>query len=356
MKVRAISVREFALPLVHGYRIAGHSISSVANLVVRIESASRAVGYGCAAPAEEVTGETVESCRDALQGPVSDYLEDAIVTRDPTALCLGLADAAPAAPAACAAADMALWDLAAKSADMPLVELFGGTRGPLPTSVTIGICDVEQTIGEARRWLDMGFTKLKVKTGEDVAADIHRLAALRAAVGMHCDLRVDANQGYDLHDAIHFLDATRELGLELFEQPVAREDLRGAAALEQVSRIPLIADEAVVSIADAGRVIAARAASGINIKLMKCGGLSAARIIHDRATAAGMCLMLGCNDESRISIAAALHFACAMPGVSYVDLDGHMDLEEDPGDGGFVTKDGCLHLTDRPGLGVAVDW
>ncbi len=354
MKIRAIAVREFALPLVQGYRIAGHTIASVDNLVVRIETEGRNVGYGCAAPAEEVTGETVESCRAALDGPVAEYLEAAAVAGDPTALCLGLADIAPAAPAACAAADMALWDLAAQSAGKPLAEYFGGARGPLPTSVTIGICDVDQTISEARRWLRKGFTKLKIKTGEDVAADIHRLAALRAAVGMQCDLRVDANQGYELHDAMHFLDATRELGLELIEQPLAREDLEGAAALVQKSRMPLIADEAVVSIADAKRVIEARAASGINIKLMKCGGLGAARVIHDKATAAGMSLMLGCNDESRISIAAALHFASAMPGVRYVDLDGHMDLEQDPGSGGFFTKDGCLHLTDRPGLGVAV--
>lgn len=354
MRVRSYRCIERSLALIEGYRIAGHSINSATNFIVRIETDSGIVGHGCAAPAEEVTGETDALCHEVLEGVLRGHIENARLVSDPSDLALKLLALAPGAPAACAAVDIALWDIAAQAAGKPLVDVLGERRRPLPTSVTIGICGVEQALAEADDWIKKGFHVLKVKTGERVTDDIERLRRLRMHCGSDVVLRVDANQGYSLVDARHFLQATKDLDLEFLEQPLDAADLEGSARLTAESDIPVIADESAVSVADAERVIERGAASGINIKLMKCGGLSAARRIHDHARAAGLSVMLGCNDESRISIAAALHFSLAMPSVQYVDLDGHMDLADDPASGGFSISDGIMQLHDAAGLGINV--
>ena len=167
-------------------------------------------------------------------------------------------------------------------------------------------------------------------------------------------LRVDGNQGYSLGDARTLLRETDGLELEMLEQPLDARDLDSMRALRGESRVPIVADEAAGTIEECAEIVDRGAAHGINIKLMKCGGPSAARVIHDRAHAAGLSLMLGCNDETRISIAAAAHLALAMPGLKYADLDGHMDLVHDPASGGFEIRDGCLHVGEKPGLGVEV--
>lgn len=354
MKVRSFQCVERSLALVDGYRIAGHSINAATNFIVRVETDSGIVGHGCAAPAEEVTGETDTLCHEVLDGVLRRHVGNATLGEDPSDLVLKLLALAPGAPAACAAVDIALWDIASQAAGMPLAEVLGSRRPPMPTSVTIGICDVQQTLIEADAWIEKGFRVLKIKTGENVADDIERLRRLRAHCGKDVELRVDANRGYTLAEARSFLQQTSVLDIEFLEQPLAADDLAGSATLTAESEIPILADESVVSIADAERVIRQSAASGINIKLMKCGGLSAARRIHDHARAAGLSVMLGCNDETRISIAAALHFSLAMPGVRYIDLDGHMDLADDPASGGFDIDNGVMQLHNTPGLGVNV--
>lgn len=354
MKTRSFRCIERSLALVEGYRIAGHSIDTATNYIVRIETDTGIVGHGCAAPAEEVTGETDALCHEVLEGVLRRHVEKAELSDDPTDFMLKLLALAPGAPAACAAVDIALWDIAAQAAGKPLVALLGEPRAPLPTSVTIGICDAAQTLAEADGWLGRGFRVLKIKTGENVDGDIDRLRRLRMHCGSGAVIRVDANQGYTLPEARRFLAATADLDLEFLEQPLQAADLAGSAVLTAESAVPILADESVVSVADAERVIRQSAAAGINIKLMKCGGLSAARLIHEHAHAAGLGVMLGCNDETRISIAAALHFAMAMPGVRYIDLDGHMDLADDPASGGFEITGGVMQLDDAAGLGVNV--
>lgn len=354
MKVTSYRCIKRSLSLVEGYRIAGHSINAVTNFIVRIETDNGLVGHGCAAPAEEVTGESDALCYEVLNGVLRQHIEKAALQDDPTDLALKLLALAPGAPAACAAVDIALWDVVARAAGKPLAGLFGSLRPPMATSVTIGICDVKQTLAEADDWLEKGYRILKIKTGENVADDIERLRQLRTHCGKDITLRVDANRGYTLAEARSFLRQTSDLDIQFLEQPLAADDLAGSATLTAESNVPILADESVVSIADAERVIRESAATGVNIKLMKCGGLSAARLIHDHAHAAGLSVMLGCNDETRISIAAALHFSLAMPGVRYIDLDGHMDLADDPAAGGFNIENGVMHLQNTPGLGVNV--
>jgi L-alanine-DL-glutamate epimerase-like enolase superfamily enzyme len=199
-----------------------------------------------------------------------------------------------------------------------------------------------------------GFRIIKVKIGENVELDAERLREMRDAIGPDIVLRVDGNQGYSLEDARALLRTTDGLDLEMIEQPLDARDLASMCTLRGESRVPIVADEAAGTVEECREIVDRGAAHGINIKLMKCGGPSAARTIHDYANAAGLSLMLGCNDETRISIAAAAHLALAMPGLKYADLDGHMDLVRDPASGGFEMRDGCLCISEKPGLGVEV--
>jgi L-alanine-DL-glutamate epimerase-like enolase superfamily enzyme len=356
MKIRSFEVVDVDLPLREGYRIANQSIDSARNALVRVESDEGIIGFGGAAPANNEGGESDDSCLAALSGPLRELALGAEILSDPCPLADQALRVAADFPAARAALDTALWDLVARRAGVPLVKLWGGEPKPLPTSVTIGVCGVEETLEAAKNWIAQGFRILKVKIGEDVALDAERLRKIREALGPDVVLRVDGNQGYSLEDARTLLRETDGLDLEMIEQPLDARDLDSMCALRAESRVPIVADEAAGTVEECAEIVDRGAAHGINIKLMKCGGPSAARIIHDRAHAAGLSLMLGCNDETRISIAAAAHLALAMPGLKYADLDGHMDLVRDPASGGFEVRDGCLHVGEQPGLGIEVDF
>ena len=357
MKVTEFHARRVDLPLVDGYRITGKTIDVATNFLLTVVADNGLTGFGCAAPSGDVTGESDDMCEAALHGALQELLTGIEVAAEPSAVAETAFGLAPDCPAARAAVDMALWDLAAKRAGQPLVRYWGGKPEPIPTSVTIGICDVQQTLSEARAWLQKKFRVLKIKVGEDIDVDLARLRALRQEVGAGVVIRVDANQGYDLDGARRLLRETADLDVEMFEQPLAQKDLDGFAELTAGSNVPIVADESAGTIAECREVVDRRMAHGVNIKLMKCGGPSAARLIHDYVHAAGMSLMLGCNDETRISIAAAVHLAQSMPGLKYADLDGHMDLAQDPASGGFEIRDGLLHLLDTPGLGVELtEW
>lgn len=355
MKIDSYEACTVDLPLVDGYRITGKTITSCQNHLVRLR-AGELTGYGSASPSGDITGEDDASCIAALTGYLAELTQGVELATDTSAWWQIAREIAGINPSACAAVDMALWDLLAKKAGLPLVEYWGGRREPIATSVTIGICDVEQTLREADEWLDRKFFVLKIKIGEDLEADVERLRRLRERVGSHIVIRVDANQGYDLDGARKLLEETADLDIEMFEQPLPQPDLAGFATLTRESTVPVIADESAGSIEECVAIVDQMAAHGVNIKLMKCGGPTAARAIHDYAYERGLALMLGCNDETRISITAGVHLAQSMPGLKYADLDGHMDLASDPSSGGFEIRNGLMNLTDAPGLGVDVDW
>ena len=248
---------------------------------------------------------------------------------------------------------MALWDLLGKRLGVAVVDLLGRAHDGLPTSVTIGIQPADDAVTAAREYVGQGFCALKVKLGKDVAEDTERLRRIRDAVGPEIALRTDPNAGYDAGELRRYLAETRGLGLEFCEQPVARGGEAAFDGLDAAARARFAADESVHDLADAGRLLGEPRPYGIfNLKLMKCGGISPAQRIAHLAEGAGIELMWGCNDESRISIAAALHVALASPATRYLDLDGSFDLARDLAAGGFVLEAGVLRTAPGPGLGV----
>jgi L-alanine-DL-glutamate epimerase-like enolase superfamily enzyme len=327
-------------------------IDAVDLFFVRIHSDGGGVGIGSASPAEDVTGESPEACERALREDATGWLKG----RDPEqldALCSELARTHVNHPAARAAVDMALHDLAAHSRAVPLVDLLGRCHEALPTSVTIGISPVEETISEAEEYIAAGFRILKVKTGQSFEEDAERLRKLRERVGPDVAIRIDGNQGCTVDETLRLGDLARSLHIELIEQPLPAESFDEMRSLPAPLRRIVAADESLKNETDARILAGDPSACGIfNIKLMKCGGIRPALVIADVARSAGIDLMWGCNDESAVSIAASLHAAYACPSTRYLDLDGSFDLARDPAVGGFVVEDGYMRLLDRPGLGV----
>jgi len=327
-------------------------IDAVDLFFVRVSTDEDIDGLGSASPAEEVTGETPDACRLALGEERLEWL----VGRDLVSfdeLALELARSHRATPAARAAVDMALHDLIARIEGVPLVDYLGRCHDALPTSVTIGISSVEESIAEADEYLARGFRCLKVKTGRSFDEDVVRLSKLRERVGPEIFIRIDANQGYTVEEALRLGNLAGELHLELIEQPLPASSDSMMRSLPQSVRRIIAADESLHGEEYARDLAKDPSACGIfNIKLMKCGGIRPAIAIAGIAQDAGIDLMWGCNDESEVSIAAALHAAYACANTKYLDLDGSFDLARDPAKGGFVVEDGCLRLLDKPGLGV----
>lgn len=352
MKITAISSRVEHFPLSRPYVIAFRAIDTVDNVILELTTDKGLVGIGAASPEPYVTGENNQMCQSALEESSLAWLLNQDV-RELPALCRELGKALPTTPAARAAVDMALHDLLAQQLGVPLVALLGRAHTSLPTSITIGIKSPAETVAEANEYIGRGFRILKVKLGHDLETDILRLHHLRESCGYDINLRVDANQGYDQNQLLHFFQRTTDLDIELVEQPLSTCQTNTLRTLPETQRNQLAADESLLNETDAlDLVIPPRPYGIFNIKLMKCGGLQPALRIATFAETAGVKLMWGCMDESIISISAALHGALASTATHFLDLDGSFDLAHDIVTGGFILENGFLRTTDTPGLGI----
>ncbi len=350
MRITAIDTWPVELKHAHPYTIAYETIDRTTNVFVRIETAAGIVGYGCAAPDRMVTGETPESVIRVIRDVVTPELagQDPLrIARHVHELQQTLAEHS----SALAAVDMALYDILGKKAGLPIWRILGGYRRSIRTSVTIGIMPVEESIAEARSWIERGFHCLKVKGGRDLGEDIERVTRIREAVGGHVRLRFDANQGYTVKEALAFVRATRAVAIELLEQPTPsrKPDLLGRVTGRVP--IPVMADESLMTLRDAFRLARKELVDMVNIKLMKVGGIFEALQINAVARSANLQVMIGCMDEAGLGIAAGLHFALARPNVAYADLDGHLGLIGDPTHDAVIIRKGVLYPQETPGLG-----
>lgn len=325
------------LTLASPFRIS-RSVQTIARNALTQITADEAVGLGEAAPSG-FYGERRESVLMALD-EFSEHLgaDPARIEDIMDALDKRLHGNA----AAKASVDMALYDILGKRLGAPVYELLGLNPEHAPvTSFTIGIDEPDEmakrAAAAAKRYPTL---KIKVGTGRDL--DIVR--AIRNATD--ATLRVDANAAWTAKEAVRIIHELEPYGLEFVEQPVPPQDIDGLRFVREHVSLPIIADESCVTVDDIPRLVGV--VDGINIKLMKCGGIHhALKMIHT-ARAHNMKIMLGCMIESSLAITAAAHLS---PLVDYADLDGHLLVSDDPFEGVKV-ENGKLILPDRAGLGV----
>ncbi len=330
MKLRTTPID---LQLRHTFRLSRGASDVRHNLVVELEHEGL-IGLGEAAPIARYH-QTRESAAAAVELMSSRLGDPRRFDRSASAA------AVPGQPSAEAAVDMALFDLAAKRCGVPLHEMLGLEPSVPPTSFTIAIDAPEVMPARVAEAPEYEVLKIKLGSPDDRAM----LEAVRSATTQR--LRIDANEGWTLDEALGHLEWLAALGVEMVEQPLPAADLEGMRVLKQRSPLPLFADESVGRAVDIPKL--ADAFHGINIKLMKCGGIGEAlRMIHV-ARAHGLQVMLGCMIESSIAITAAAQIASL---VDFVDLDGHVLISNDPFVGAEVVG-GRLVLPPGPGLGVA---
>ncbi|MBC3538093.1 mandelate racemase/muconate lactonizing enzyme family protein [Rufibacter sediminis] len=352
MKIKEINVWKANLDLTRPYTIAFKTVSAVENVLVEIVTENGLTGLGAGNPSTEVVGEKLSETMAVLQPEQLDWLIGQDI-RSFQLLCDELPQRLPRNPAARAALDIALHDVFAKYLDVPLVSFLGQRLDALPTSITIGIKSVAETLAEAEEYVGRGFTHLKVKVGETLEQDLERLVKLREAHGQNVTIRIDANQGWTSYDLANFCTQAQPLEIELIEQPLPAPMIDDLRELPDAVKDLVAADESLLTPAHAFQLAQSPRACGIyNIKLMKCGGVHAARQIGTIAQQAGIDLMWGCNDESIISITAALHAAFSCANTRYIDLDGSLDLARDVVSGGFILENGIMRPNGKPGLGV----
>jgi L-alanine-DL-glutamate epimerase-like enolase superfamily enzyme len=351
MKITHVEVWRQEFRLRTSYAVAYGAFDTAGVVFVRIHTNRGKSGLGCAAPDPHVTGETAEEVETALKDSVVTLLRG----RDPLRMERRMEQIAkPLAsfPSGRAAVDMALYDLLGIVADLPVYKLIGGYRQSIKTSVTIGILPEDETVRAATEFKRQGFRALKVKGGLDAESDASRVRAVRAAVGPAMEIRFDANQGYTSDQTVVFVDFTRDAHVSVIEQPTPAEELDLLGRVTRRVSIPVMADESLVTLRDAFRLARRGLVDMVNVKLMKVGGLGEALLVNAVARAADLPVMVGCMDEPAISIAAGLHYALARPNVAYADLDGHLDMIDDPTTGAVLLRDGMLFPSGRPGLGA----
>jgi L-alanine-DL-glutamate epimerase-like enolase superfamily enzyme len=351
MRINQVEVVRKNLKLQKPYAIAGRIIADVENICLTIQLENGITGFGAANPAPEVVGESPLEAEEVLINLVLPKVKGRDI-RGFLGLIREIHNLIPHNPGALAALDIALHDAYGKWAQIPVVDLYGKYFKELPTSVTIGIMGVEDTMKAAFDYYQQDFNVFKVKTGDDVSMDVQRIISLREEFKDKIVLRVDANQGYSPVDLTYFLKETFSLDIELIEQPF-KSGLEGELLKypEQVRRT-FCADESLKSAKSVFPWLIDKPYGIFNIKLMKCGGILNAMDIGRIAELAEVELFWGCNDESCISITAALHAAFANKNTRYIDLDGSFDLGEDFVKGGFYLKNGKMGIfEDRFGLG-----
>ncbi len=341
------------IALTDPFVVATGSRTTAENLFTRITLSDGTHGYGEAAPFPEVGGETRASClavlprlgRTMLGYPIDQF--KGIARR--------LQEEAPADPAARCALETAMIDAHCRARGIPMWAVWGGMDvRERETDITVPIGTLEKTLTLARGWYAKGFRLFKMKIGRDVDLDVRRLEAVhRELPGV--TFIGDGNQGFSREECLEFIREVRRFGgtLLLLEQPVAREDVDGLAAIRRETGVPVAADESVRSLADARQVVAQDAADYINIKIMKTGVMEAHEIAM-YTLASGLKLMIGGMVETRVAMGCSFSLVLGMKGFEVLDLDTPLLLDSDPVLGGYGYSGPRLLPWRQPGLGTTV--
>lgn len=354
--IKRIEPIAVSLPMIKPMKMAGVEIRSADNVLVRIELDSGHIGWGEAASAHAMTGETVESMLAAVR-----YMAPAL-----TGLAAGNIGQVSARmdrlmygnQSAKSVVEMALHDALGRAAGKPVYELLGSKRrARVPVLWLVGTGSADGDVEEARHKLAAGFVAYKIKVGVGAPRDdAERTRRICDVLGAGHLISADANQGYSVEQAIAYVTAVENTALDFFEQPVAGNDLAGMARVAAASRIAIGFDEGLHSTDDLVRHHEAHAARGCSLKTIKLGGMRGVFQAAELCESLGMQVNLACKvAESGIAAAAMLHLAAAVPAVDWGVSLSSQYLADDVVRSPLVIANGHADVPAGPGLGIDVD-
>ena len=350
-KIKKVIIEAINIALDEPFTISIGTKYNIENVLITLQLENGIEGYGEASPLEPINGEnqstvlaTLNSCKDYLIG--MDASEYSTIARH-------LKSVFWAQVTARCAIEMALLDAFTKSLNIPLYKFLGGAENVIETDYTVDIVPPVTAKTNAAKLAQKGYRVLKTKVGKNLFEDIDRILAIKdGAPG--CGITLDANQGFSPCEALYFLEELEKKNIRpvLFEQPVLKYDLAGMKFVKDNTSIPIAADESVFTSADALNIIRADCADVINLKIMKSGIIEALDIASI-VRCANKKLMIGCMLETKLALSCSVHIAAGIGGFSFIDLDPHINPDEEPFTGGPEFKDPFYSLSESySGIGV----
>jgi L-Ala-D/L-Glu epimerase len=355
LTISQVTLYKLFIPLKEPFIISLGPIYNAENIVLQIRTKEGITGFGECSPFMSINGESMDTCfvvgqyfAKLLQGKNALAIEERVADMD--RLIYGNSSIK-------SAFDIALYDIASQHAGLPLYKFLGGENNKtIITDYTVSIGDPGKMAADAVKIKEQGYPAIKVKLGKDGKKDVERMKAIRAAVGNDIPLRIDANQGWELDEAIETLKALGPLNIQHCEEPIARWDYMSLPKVKQASPIPIMADESCGDEHDAKRLMDLDACSYLNIKLGKAGGIFKALKIVALAKEKNMHLQVGAFMESRLAMTAFAHFSLCSPLIEHFDFDTALMFKEDPVSGGIVyEKNGVVKVPEMTGLGATVN-
>lgn len=352
MKIQEIEIYRLSIPM-EPFVIATGTMDYAQNTFIKIITDTDLYGVGECSAFPMIVGETQNTCIAVAQDFAKIWKgKDPLAIEDRLAeLHLYIAGNATIK----SAFDMALYDLNAKAAGLPLYKFLKGERREIITDITLGIATAEEMAEKALRLKEGGAFAFKVKLGKKPQDDIARIKAIRQAVGFDIPIRVDANQGWSFEGAVEALQGLEPYKIQFCEQPMRTYNDHLLPELRTRTIVPIMADESVYNHHDAERLCKADACDYINIKFSKSSGIYEALKIQSVAAEYNIPCMIGGMLESRLALAAKVHFAYAAPNVKFYDLDtcmvGHL---ADPVIGGIQYDGYKISISDDIGIGADI--
>ncbi|MFZ3360570.1 MAG: enolase C-terminal domain-like protein [Xanthobacteraceae bacterium] len=359
MKIRLIEPIAVSLPMKKPVQMSGETVARADNILVRVQSEDGVVGWGEAASAPTMTGETVAGMMAAVEHIAPALLGHA--ADDFAGAAAAMAARIYGNSGAKAAIEIALFDLVGRATNRPVHAVLGAKlRGCMPVLAVIGSADAGADIRDAKERFAAGYRAFKIKVGLSSAqADAERTRSVCMALksaGEECLVSADANQGFSVEDGLLYVRALGDCGLDFFEQPVDAHDLDGMARIAAASRVPIGADEGLHSRDDILRHHERNAARGGSLKAIKLGGLCAMLEASRLCERLGMAVNISCKTgESSIASAAAAHVAAVVPALAWGLTVTNPGIAEDVTADPLAVVHGHVEVPDRPGLGIAVD-
>jgi o-succinylbenzoate synthase len=354
MKLENIELRRQYVPLKKPFKTALRTVENLESVIVKITADNGLVGWGEASATVVITGDSLDSIEAAIAKTIKPQLIGKNLLNYEEVFHI-LHQSMIGNSSAKAAVDMALYDLLAQKCGLPLYQFLGGYQNRLETDYTVSVNSPKEMGEDAFQYLQQGFTVLKIKVGKDsIQDDILRIKEIRDRVGGQVKIRLDANQAWQVKEAVASIRKMEDMGLdiELVEQPVKAHDITGLKMVTDAVDTPIMADESVFSPIQAFEIVKNRAADLINIKLMKSGGIYKAQIINHVAEEFGVECMVGSMIESRLAVTAAAHFAASKKNITRFDFDAPLMLLKDHIVGGVQYEGRMMTLPDKPGLGI----